>query len=259
MSFLSGQTPETILAHFARFSGIFSLGSFWSGKEPLLKALNSFPGPVVHLAPDDADLERITGGALIHLNVRSAFRSALEYLRRLGHRRVAVCAGASGDWNLRGYPKEEYKALLEEIGLDPSEQLWHFFKLTPENARRHLAELLRLPAPPTAIMCYSDYWAFGITSALCELGVPVPEKLSVMGFAAFPGGQFTSPPLSTVDFGLQERGRIAVRLMLDSPAWFRPGQRVVEPFPAKLIVRESTAAPGALSRSVRHGEQPQYV
>ena len=257
--FLDGQTPEAILEHFARFSGIFSLCSFWSGSEALLKALNSFSNPVVHLAASDTDLEQITNGALMYLDVRAAFRSALEYLRRLGHRRVAVCAAMSDVWNLRGYSEEEYKALLNEIGLDMSEELWHFFPLTPDNARRHLAELLRLPAPPTAIMCYSDYWAFGIASALRELGVPVPAKLSVMGFSAFPGGQFTSPPLSTVDFGLQERGESAVRLMLDSPAWFRPGQRVVKPFPAKLIIRQSTAAPGAPSRSVRHGEQPQYI
>ncbi|MNW65746.1 HTH-type transcriptional repressor PurR [compost metagenome] len=83
--------------------------------------------------------------------------------------------------------------------------------------------------------------ALGVLRAAEELGIGIPQKLSVVGFDDASAASWMSPPLTTVRQPLDSMGQIAVERLLalaDDPG------RFAHPFQleTRLVVRESTAA-----------------
>ena len=114
----------------------------------------------------------------------------------------------------------------------------------PGPAREATLELLRSPSPPTAILAMSDILAIGAVEAAAELGVKVPEDLSVVGFDDGPAAEHAAPPLTTVAQPHEEKGRLAAQWLLeDVERGGPPATRREEILPTELIVRESTAPP----------------
>lgn len=72
-------------------------------------------------------------------------------------------------------------------------------------------ELLSLPERPTAIVCHTDLLAAGVIDAAGELGLRVPQDVSVSGFDALTGAPFDSLDLTTVDHSPLERGAASAR------------------------------------------------
>jgi DNA-binding LacI/PurR family transcriptional regulator len=113
-----------------------------------------------------------------------------------------------------------------------------------EPAREATLDLLRGPAPPTAILAMSDVLALGALQAASELGVAVPENLSVVGFDDSPAAAFATPMLTTVAQPHEEKGRLAARWLLEEIADGRPRRRRRKTIlPTELVVRGSTGRP----------------
>ncbi len=74
--------------------------------------------------------------------------------------------------------------------------------------------LMREPNPPTAIFCANDLMAIGAIEALKQLGLRVPEDVSVLGYDDQEIARHTHPPLSTVVLPNYELGRWAVETLL---------------------------------------------
>lgn len=96
---------------------------------------------------------------------------------------------------------------------------------------------------PTAVACFNDLVALGLVRALTELGLRVPDDVSVVGFDDVPAATQTARPLTTVRVPQREMGRRAVQVILDhldSPA----EDPVAVMLEAELCVRDTTAPPG---------------
>ena len=99
---------------------------------------------------------------------------------------------------------------------------------------------------PSAVLCYSDYFALYVYEALKKLSLDMPEDVAVMGTCGYPGGAFLSPPLSTVDYQYKKLGRLGVETLLGAQAsWF--GSAATSPVPelfldATLVVRGSAGS-----------------
>jgi LacI family transcriptional regulator len=95
--------------------------------------------------------------------------------------------------------------------------------------------------PPDAIFCGNDQIARGVADALREMGVNVPEAVSLVGFDNWEiiAGA-TRPPLTTIDMNLVELGREAGRRMLDLISG-RKWQGIYR-LPCSLIIRQSCGA-----------------
>src|SRR5262245_53194855 len=92
---------------------------------------------------------------------------------------------------------------------------------------------------PTAVTCYNDLVAIGLCRALAELGLRVPDDVSVIGFDVIPLSQYLPVPLTTVSTPKSEMGAVAARMLIEhveSPDVLPP-QRAT--FDAKLVVRAS--------------------
>jgi DNA-binding LacI/PurR family transcriptional regulator len=92
---------------------------------------------------------------------------------------------------------------------------------------------------PTAVLAMSDAMAIGVLRAARELGLRVPEDLSVVGFDDIDIAQHTNPPLTTVHQPIRRKGESAVRLLLSvvERRDLHPEQLRLE---TRLIVRGST-------------------
>ena len=98
--------------------------------------------------------------------------------------------------------------------------------------------LLALPDPPTAIFAYSDTQAVGVLEAAREMGMKVPEQLSVVGFDNIEAAEYLQ--ITTVRQALYESGVRGCKLLLDIME--APLQTPVEiSLPTELILRETTA------------------
>jgi DNA-binding LacI/PurR family transcriptional regulator len=94
---------------------------------------------------------------------------------------------------------------------------------------------------PTAILAMSDAMAIGVMWAAREVGLQVPEDLSIVGFDDLDVASHSNPPLTTVHQPIRQKGEEAARLLLRmvaNPDLERPQHKVLE---TRLIIRGSTA------------------
>jgi LacI family transcriptional regulator len=107
-----------------------------------------------------------------------------------------------------------------------------------EQARSAARDLLSRPQRPTALMAHYDDLAIGALQAARDLGLRVPEDVSVMGFDDGPGA--VAAGLSTVRQPFVESGAIAGKMLKE--AMTGDGPRIVTTLDCTLVTRDSTAA-----------------
>jgi LacI family transcriptional regulator len=83
--------------------------------------------------------------------------------------------------------------------------------------------LMALKEPPDAIFCANDMMAVGCFDALKEMGLRVPDDISVIGFDDREIAQFTRPPLTTLILPHYEMGEIAAELLIDAVGGLQSG------------------------------------
>ena len=115
----------------------------------------------------------------------------------------------------------------------------------------HAMELMGLDDPPTAIFCANDRTAWGAYQALAELGLSVPDDVSIVGFdnQDIIAG-FLRPGLTTMNLPFREMGWEAVDLLLRGAADRTPdseGRRSLL-VRCDLVTRGSVAAPKGRGR-----------
>jgi LacI family xylobiose transport system transcriptional regulator len=91
----------------------------------------------------------------------------------------------------------------------------------------------------------SDVMAIGVMWASREVGLRVPEDLSVVGFDDLDVAPHSNPPLTTVHQPIRQKGEESAKLllrMIASPDLERPEHKVLE---TRLIIRGSTAPASA--------------
>jgi DNA-binding LacI/PurR family transcriptional regulator len=169
--------------------------------------------------------------------------AATRHLLELGHRRIAMVSGPT-EWLCCRARLDGYRAAMDAAGAPVDPALVRMSILYGEGGLRDGAELLRLPDPPTAVVCANDLQALGVYEAAREAGVRVPDELSVVGFDDLPLVRWAGPPLTTVRQPLAEMGATAARMVLTMAAGAELPQTRVE-LATSLVVRQSTAPPPA--------------
>ena len=171
-------------------------------------------------------------------NLTAAFE-AVRYLMSLGHRRIA-CVTGPDSITLYQYRRQGYiQALCRgNIPLEPR----YFFRgdLTARSGAEALSYLMHLPNPPQAIFCHNDRMAIGLLKQAKQIGINVPEQLSVIGFDDIDEALHSNPPLTTVSQPRYELGIESITLLSNiitgaSPI---PGSRILE---THLVCRDSTS------------------
>jgi len=162
-------------------------------------------------------------------------KEVVTYLLNLGHCRIAFICGRP-EIGSAGRRLQGYRDALDDFGLEVDEQLIAPGDFTTETGYLRALELLRLENRPSAIFAANDQSALGVYQAAAELGMRIPEDLSVVGFDNISEAQYLG--LTTMDQALPEMGYVATQMLIKLV-----NQESVEPYtykiPTKLVERHS--------------------
>ncbi len=170
---------------------------------------------------------------------------ATEHLIGLGHRRIAFLGGRE-DLESSRLREEGFRSAMAAAGLAVDAELVRVGGYRREGADRPAHDLLSLPEPPTAVFAANDLMAIATIDAAHDVGLRVPEDLSVVGFDDVPEAVAATPPLTTVAQPIQQMGAEAIGLLVELIA----GRQVATDhlrLPTRLVQRGSTA-PAPASR-----------
>jgi LacI family transcriptional regulator, xylobiose transport system transcriptional regulator len=171
--------------------------------------------------------------------------AATRHLVDLGHTRIGAITGPTRMMCSRARV-DGYRAALETAGLPVDPTLVVTGDFHHEAGYRQGLELLRRPDRPTAVFAGNDLQALGLYEAARELGLRIPDDLSVVGFDDLPVARWVGPPLTTVRQPLMEMAEAAARLVLDLGREDQPPVATRVELATSLVVRTSTGAPPAV-------------
>jgi len=159
----------------------------------------------------------------------------MEYLIGLGHRRIGFICGRK---DISGAERrlEGYRDAVITAGLELDESLIANGDFTQETAHQSARQLLESARPPTAIFAANDQSAMGVFQAAKELGLRIPEDLSVAGFDNILESKYLG--LTTVDQFLGEMGYLAVKMLIKLIDG-EPIQLDIHKMRTKLVIRSS--------------------
>ena len=167
-------------------------------------------------------------------------RQAGEHLIKLGHRRIGMVGGSyettTGEMRTKGF----LDAMMAS-GVAVHKDLLihtHFYNM-PQLGYEAALKLLKRRPRPTAIFAHTDMHAVGVYRAAEELGLKIPDDVSVVGYADLQFCRYMSPALTTVHQSGLNVGRVAFNLLCRHFPNREEGHRT-ELVPTRLIVRNST-------------------
>lgn len=197
------------------------------------------------LVTNRTDLEGI---GFVDCDNRRGAQEQTEYLLRLGHRNIGYLCGQIEGMidNQERIAAYKQSMLAAGIVLNPGWIVPHRPTAVTEQAGYDQAcQLLEKHPEITAIFANNDAMAFGAVRACAELGLRVPEDVSVVGYDDNPTSKFYNPPITTMRQPLREMGAEAaqwVDMKLKDKLFVLP-KKVIR---GELIVRESCAPPSEL-------------
>jgi len=206
-------------------------------------ALGEVPSVLLDVAADDQSLASIVPDEY------AAAKDVCQLLLDAGHTEVVHLTAppetAAVAMRQRGFVDAMSQAGLADsavttIAADDS---------TPEAYIKALG-VLSAPSKPTAMFCHNDEMAWGVYQAAAELGLVVPNDLSVVGFKNVPlVAPMLRPGLTTVELPHYEMARWAISYLVEGRT--DPVQEVVE---CPIVVRDSVSPPGFAGRLTHQQE-----
>jgi LacI family transcriptional regulator len=166
---------------------------------------------------------------------------ATQHLLSLGHRIIACITGPS---NIT--PSAErvtgYRAALQQAGILVDESLVVRGDFHAPSGYEGAMQLFQRSPRPTAIFACNDMMAIGVIRAATQLGLRIPEDVSIASFDNIELASYTTPPLTSVAQPKQEIGQMAITLLLErmQNASLPPRRNIL---PTRLVIRESTRRP----------------
>ncbi|MFI6602394.1 LacI family DNA-binding transcriptional regulator [Nonomuraea sp. NPDC050536] len=162
---------------------------------------------------------------------------AVDHLWALGHRRIGLASGPSGN-KVADRRVEGFRTALRRRDVADALVVRQYY--TIEGGQTATSELLAQGA--TAVVAASDYMALGAIRAVRRQGLSVPEDVSIVGHDGSMIMEFVDPPLTTVRQPVDRLAKAVARTIValvgnqDVPK----GELLFSP---ELVVRASTASP----------------
>ena len=183
----------------------------------------------------------------IYVDNELAIRQAVDYLHRLGHRRISLAYldFDNGDLNLAFWERATaFEKVVAEFGEEIEGRIEHIARkagTTDIEAGRLLGvDILMKKEKPTAIIAVNDLTAIGIIKAAKDCGISVPGDLSVVGIDDIEWAQHHDPPLTTIRIprqSLAKKATSTVQSLFKNPQLGGKEVRIG----TKLVVRGSTS------------------
>ncbi len=176
---------------------------------------------------------------VIRVNDEEISKTAVQYLIDLGHQRIACIAGITYEFHTASDRKQGYEKALQMVSIPVRNEYFITTDYSIQEGYDSFIELMKLPERPTAIFTYSDQLALGALRAAADLGLSVPQDVSIMGFDDIKMASFCTPRLTTLFQDKDITGKMAIRQILKHIQNPELPPEIIE-VPSRLIIREST-------------------
>ena len=228
---------EFILKKEQKIDGIFAIGKF---SEKQLENLEMISDYIIFIdsSPKPSQYDSIL------VNNQLGTLQALQYLYKLGHKRIAFLGGISinGQKELDWFYRSEstYIEFMKRNNIfDPSlvyggKEISFF-----EGERLTTQILIEHKELPSAFFVCNDTMAMGVLTRLKEYEIKVPEKVSLIGFNNIPSVKFLNPPLTTINIPMEFIAVNAVEILVKRVFQLVNFPRTLYA-PTKLVIRDST-------------------
>lgn len=187
----------------ARTDGLILAGSRLSDAE--LSALHTPEQPIVTVGRLIPDLPSVT------VDEYTAALQLTKHLLAQEHRNIWYLSGPAFWVN---HERERgYREAMEQAGLEA-----HLLQLTTPDlsgGEQASGQIWSRQPFPDAVICYNDLAAIGLIGALKDLGVSVPDDVSVAAFGNHPLAAHLTPSLTLMDVPSQQLGERAAQLLID--------------------------------------------
>jgi LacI family transcriptional regulator len=171
-----------------------------------------------------------------------AGRLATEHLLELGHRRIGIIVGipglATSDDRYAGYLKA-----FANRAIPADKSLMLRGEFDRDAAHAAALKLLRRKDPPTAIVTISNMMTVGLLFAIRELGLRVPDDISVVGIDDLEFAELLEPKPTAVTTPILAMARRSIQKLLSQLAGKQTKVGDWEVYQPGLLVRQSAAAP----------------
>ncbi len=205
-----------------------------SDMSELVQSLEDKGTPFIQIAP----AVRMDSCSWVATTDEAAGYQITDHLIRLGHRRIGYIQGHP-DHKAMATREDGYKRALRAAGLKVDRKLIIAGFNSFESGEAAGRKLLGSTTPPSAIFAANDDMAAGVMKAARDLGLKIPEQLSVAGFDDTPVASQTWPELTTIHQPISEMAEAAAGILierLDAQEYLQSKQ-VID---ARLIIRQST-------------------
>ncbi|MFH1616036.1 MAG: GntR family transcriptional regulator [Planctomycetota bacterium] len=179
----------------------------------------------------------------VRVNICEGVFEAVDYLIRLGHKRIALLNSRS-TYPLGMEILVGLRTALQKHGIGFDPEYVRDVGYNADLALSAMRELLNVDRErrPTAALLADDVLARRIVNEVEKDGLKVPDDLSVIGCTELPEAGPTSKCLSTIYVPLEEMGRCGAQMLIDEltgkgvenrsvilPVEFHPGETTAEP------------------------------
>ena len=185
----------------------------------------------------DRRLDNLIVDTVICDNKRGAYM-AIKHLIELGHRGIGLIGGIPNITSSEER-KQGYHDAHNEFGIKVKPPYVRDGQSTIESGKEIARDLLMLEKPPTALFVANNLMTLGAIAAIHELGLAVPDDISLVGFDDAPWAEAMHPKITVVRQPAYQQGVMAADMLLDRINNPKKPESLIMLHP-ELIGRDST-------------------
>lgn len=223
-----------------RLKGIIFLGGIFSQSEEKLQQLDvpfvlSTVGIVSEMGSHSCSSVSVD-------DMKESYKM-VDYLCRLGHRRIGIITSGSDDQSIGELRYQGYLKALGDHGICADAGLvkhmdGKYDKYDMATGYRLAKELLDEGVDMTALYCIADRVAIGACRAVTEAGKRIPEDISVAGFDGIENGAYYNPSLTTIRQPVEKIAKETIDILFDVIRKKGEHRQII--LEGELLEREST-------------------
>jgi len=166
---------------------------------------------------------------------------ATEHLIKQNHRRIAMLAGSFHFSDRSFHRWHGYKKCLRDHNIPYDPALLRQTDYSLVSGKEGVKKFLSLRMPPTAVFCSNDFIALGAIEGARQMGLKLPEELSIVGFDDIEISSFVTPSLTTIRQPAYAMGKLGAEALVQrlNNGLSKPVHKLLE---TSLVIRESTAS-----------------
>ncbi len=165
-----------------------------------------FPVVLIDRLVDDEEFD-----AVVVDNTNAAY-DAVEHLVINGHRQIGIITGPDNISTSRERYKG-YQRVLDDYGISIEEEYVLHGDYTIDTGYFLMKRLMQLDHPPTAVFVSNYEMTIGAIMAINDIGIQVPEQVSIIGFDQLELSKVIKPSLSVVVQPMEAIGQKAAEIL----------------------------------------------